>query len=319
MTLSDAEDPRNIVLRLAEEFAGMGIPVFPIFITQTSHGGITKWDKRPLVPDWVNAASTDWRSFSWDGANGAGLRMGPAPDGGGWYALDIDAHKPNAAQTARNWIAAHEVPKITRQHRTVSGGWHLLYRLPAGWVALRTRANIVPGLDSRGQGGFIAFGRGYKVVMQAEPAVLPERVCAALNMAPASGPLTMGEMTEVDRDDTLRRVLVLCKHNPRFLHRWQGGTAGLTDRSRSALDMSVARLLVQAGFSESEVSFVLISAYRFGQAGQLADWRGERAARRCAARAIQDMAMEFGPPKTDEDSAEIAAEMRNVVRGVRNA
>jgi hypothetical protein len=280
----------------------MGIPVFPISIRQDRSG---KWDKVPLIRNWVEEAG-DPDEFDWDMANGVGLRMGD-----GWYALDVDAHKPGAREAAVAWVEAHDVPRKTRQHITVSGGHHLIYRLPQGWEHLRTRANVVHGLDTRGQGGFIAFGPGYRVVTgyDVEPVLLPEKACIALDAETTSGMLVMGALEAVGADQVrVKLAAALAVRTSALARRWAGITSGMVDGSRSALDMAVARLLALHGFTEGEIVTALLEIYPFGQARHLEGWRGLRAARRCAARAILE-AWRVDPPETDEDSPEIEAVM----------
>jgi Bifunctional DNA primase/polymerase, N-terminal len=297
----------NSVLTQAQVFSAMGIPVFPIKIVQRADGS---WDKVPLIRDWVEAASTPDK-FDWSRANGCGLRMG-----NGWYALDVDIRKPGAREAAILWIDAHKVPRTTRQHLTVSGGFHLIYRLPLGWENLRTRANVVTGLDTRGAGGFIAFGAGYRVAdgRDVPPAMLPVDACMALDAASErGGTLVIGALTPVDTDELQNKLnIILSNRTGQLARRWAGIGTGMADSSRSAMDMSVARLLAQCGFTESEIVTALIDFYRYGQAAALGGAKGTRAAHRCAARAILE-SNEVPPPETDEDSADIQRVMAGLI------
>ncbi len=64
--------------------------------------------------------------------------------------------------------------------------------------------------------------------------------------------------------------------NPRLGERWEGGTAGLNDTSRSGFDMSIVGMLITAGFSKSETR----AALRLFEHGKLpeeeAAGRGDR-------------------------------------------
>lgn len=305
-SLEQADLPDKRALDNARAFHAMGLPVFPVSIRKNRDG---KWDKVPLVTSWQEDAG-DPDEFDWDYANGCGIRMGD-----GWYALDIDAHKPGAAEMARTWIETHKVPRETRQHRTVSGGYHLIYRLPPGWEQLRTRANVVPGMDTRGQGGFIAFGDGYRVVTgyDREPAVLPPEVCKILDEGPSSGMVILKDLVLADSATVARRLdAAICIPTTPLARRWAGISAGMTDQSRSAMDMAVARLLAMAGFQEAEIVVALMEHYAFGQARWLDGWRGLRAARRCAARAVQET-WRVRPPDTAPDSAEIEEAVMRLV------
>jgi hypothetical protein len=52
--------------------------------------------------------------------------------------------------------------------------------------------------------------------------------------------------------------------NTRLKERWEGGTAGLSDTSRSGFDMSILAFLVTAGFTKGETRTAL-RAYRYGK------------------------------------------------------
>lgn len=274
--------------------AAFGAPVFPIRIDWD--GTKRKWQKRPLTRRGHKDASKDATIFDWSAANGFGIVMG-----NGWYALDLDEYKDDCA--AERWLAERQVPVQTRTHQTVSNGRHLIYRTIGDWLNLRSRQSIVPGLDSRGDGGWIAFGEGYKILNNAGPAVLPETVCAELRRASGQGaklgsikgpgagkPLGQTEpVMNVDALDVLRRLrLGLMFGRQSFRRRWNGGSAGLRDTSASGWDMSMAKLLANAGFHYSEIYWLLATQFQHGVVAR--DGRTkvtDRAIKRCAARATQ--------------------------------
>lgn len=239
------------------------LPVFPIRIEWNG----TKWEKKPLVKNWQNSRAFDENDYDWSGANGFGIVMGDP-----YYTLDIDGYKPGCE--GEEWMRRHNVPTETRVHRTVSGGAHILYRLPVKWLNLRTRANVVPGLDTRGAGGFIAFGEGYEVKRRAAIARLPEHVCAILDAGPKKpGVSVSNERVAVEGyrppepKDGERRLQRAISMGPKLLStRWGGGTSGLKDTSRSALDHSVARLLAMMDLDEDLIVWAILERFEHGAA-----------------------------------------------------
>lgn len=263
-----------------QQAASAKAPVFPILISWDGQRG--KWDKRPLTHHGHLDASHDVSRFNWAGANGYGIRMGT-----GWYTLDLDSYKQGCL--AQHWLTHWQVPMETRMHQTVSGGWHLVYRTLGEWVNLRTRQAVVPGLDTRGAGGWIAFGEGYTVARHLWPAVLPDAVCAELSRSDAGRDVKLLPVMPVDAAETLRK-LSLALHFGRLSlrHRWAGGNHGLHDTSASGFDMSAAKLLALAGFTHDEIYHLLCTQFVHGVVARDGLTRTtDRQVRRAAARATQ--------------------------------
>ena len=171
-------DLDHIALALAE----IGLPVFPC-----------NGDKIPITKHGFRDASTDpsiiREMFAPRGAKLIGIPTGEAS---GFDALDLDFR-----HGAGGWYEAnrHRLPE-TRVHETMSGGRHLLFRhapgvcnsigvaaveaVPAkdGEPAVKARKakGIAPGVDVRGEGGYVIFppSPGYDVVSDAEIADWPE-------------------------------------------------------------------------------------------------------------------------------------------------
>lgn len=256
-----------------------GLRAFPIIIQQDNG----KWNKVPLVKEWEKVATTDVERFDWSRANGYGLLMG-----GGAYALDLDSYKPGCK--AELWLEQNRIPE-TRTHQTISGGRHLIFRLPDRWADLRTRANVVPGLDTRGFGGFIAFGDGYELLDDRPAALLPLDVCIKLNRGgrDSIGGRELPKWTPPDAEATREKLEKAKAGNTRILACFVAPDLRDEDRkdtSRSADDMSLAALLTLQGFDVHEVVWVLLHAYPHGAASRLRDPRMRiRSAMRCAVRA----------------------------------
>ncbi|NOE33874.1 bifunctional DNA primase/polymerase [Ruegeria sp. HKCCD7318] len=263
-----------------------GLPTFPIRIywDNQRNAGKGGWVKT-TIKGTNGHLDAQWPQFidrlDWRYANGFGIPMGATS---GLYALDADDYKDGSQ--ADCWMAERKLPP-TRSHKTVSGGRHFIYALPSHFKNLRSRSDIVTGLDSRGEGGWVAFGPGYHVVDERMPVILPQEVCREL----ADGHSGVKRFVEAqiysppansaDIDSKLERIL---KVQPALARRWGGDGSGLVS-GRSSLDLAVAQILSMVGFSYHEIVWLLMHRFEYGQARHL-PFGGERAARRCAQRAI---------------------------------
>lgn len=264
-----------------------GIPQFPIRV-EFRNG---KYVKRPLTMNGHLDATMGGHGLDWSKANGAGLVMG-----GGFYAIDADAHKDVAVEAQlKSWLEAHKVPKHTRIHRTPSGGYHLLFRLPKEWRELRTRQNFISGCDTRGAGGWIAFAPDlYKVVRDAPLAELSVAACKALHGEGNQGgslafkDVASGQAFDEAEIDCKVQHFLSSPGMRGFAARWRGETTGMKDKTRSALDLSVARWLAAVRFTAEQIVWVLLYRFEHGQARWLVKG-GLRAAQRCAARAVRSV------------------------------
>ncbi|MEP3297733.1 MAG: VapE domain-containing protein [Pseudoruegeria sp.] len=214
--------------------------VFPIRIEWNG----TKWDKKPLVKAWHNVTKDQIDTMSWENANGFGILTGGC---GGPYVLDLDTYKEGSEADA--WLASRGLNGPTRTHKTVSGGIHKIYTLPPT-VNLRNRANIVHGLDSRGDGGFIAFGEGYEVIDDSIPAQLSATHCAELDTG-----------AKAARDETDHAAFQSAPLTPHLIERvgWlkiEQALGVMSDRSKALF--TVAAVTKGAGFTPSEYAATVI-------------------------------------------------------------
>ena len=115
--------------------------------------------KRPLLTDWPNHATTDDRTIvRWwlkkYSTAGIGVLTGPRS---GFFVVDIDVKQDTNGNQSLYDRFGDELSLDMDQHltqTTSSGGIHLLFK----WddtLAVRTRAGILPGVDTRGIGGQI--------------------------------------------------------------------------------------------------------------------------------------------------------------------
>ncbi len=262
------------------------VPVFPVRMTWEEERG--KWQKKPLVR-W--GSLTGVAEDRWAEANAVGVPMGRRS---GLIAIDLDDYKGRGPQ---KWLEKHGSPQ-TRQHATASGGRHLIFELPDE-LDLGNHAPAVDGLDIRGNGGYIVWadvGGLYSVVEDRDPLLLPESIADELLAVKAERAAARLDDHDVPdwippNGDAVERKLqrgLLTVEDTRFRQRWGGGTAGMRDKSRSAMDMSMASLLARRGFDYHEIVLVLLDAFEHGAAardGQTYDVL--RSVMRCAARAVE--------------------------------
>lgn len=292
--------------------AGFPAPTFPIEIWWDQSE--EKWKKRPLTPNGHLDARLGGCDGLWGKANGFGIRMGQ-----GLFALDVDSYKE--ASEAKEWLRQWRIdPKRTRAHKTVSGGAHLIFRTGEEFYDLRGGTNIVHGLDTRGEGGWIAFAQGYSVEQDVEPAYLNPDVLKHLRAISenrrTSGRANVGTFSPPpieQQEMVLRRLVRVVNNTPALMRRWNGDTTGLNDTSRSAMDLSVAQMLGMRGFTADEIAWVLLAVFEHGQARYLMKGN-ERAAMRCASVAIaaqerREMLMRR-KPEPDPDTAKMVEKLR---------
>lgn len=265
--------------------------VFPIKIEQDATG---KWHKKPLVKAWQDQANYyQFTNFDWSQANGYGILTGF-----GFYGVDLDLYKDGSQ--AETWFDLHQLDRATRTHRTISGGLHRIYAVPTD---LPTRANIVPGLDGRGIGGFLAFGEGYEMVDDRIPILMTRSAREDIVAGSAEVVRLEGVAAFVDGwqpptpeacHARLQRALAF---GPRMLkQRWSGVNLGLQDKSRSAMDHSVAKLLVMAGMDEDMIVWAILTQFQHGSAR----WKPNP---RMAVRAAARSALKSGAQvKADRDA-----------------
>ena|GEM_PF-1105412 len=131
-------------------------------------------DKRPVTghgfKDAVRDPDAARRLFQVSGAALIGTPTGAAS---GLAVIDLDIK--NGA-SGLEWLAAnqHRLPR-TRRHQTRSGGAHLLFAFPPGRRIRNSVSRIAPGVDVRGEGGYVIVppSDGYSIADDAMPAPMP--------------------------------------------------------------------------------------------------------------------------------------------------
>jgi len=115
--------------------------------------------KIPLLHNWQQLATTDpvqikaWQDFFGDKIKLWGVPTGPANN---IFVLDVDVKHEND-----NGFTTLQNENLTLPHTmtqtTMSGGRHYIYKYPNGGLQYGNRVKFKPGLDIRGEGGWIAY------------------------------------------------------------------------------------------------------------------------------------------------------------------
>ena len=134
-----------MLLKAALAYAGRGVPVFPC----------EPGAKRPLTRNGHWDATTDPHAIErwwgrWPSAN-VGVPTGKKS---GIVVLDVDAAAGGPESLAKLERLSVPVPKTTRT-RTGGGGVHLYFRYPRETDIRNSAGLLGPGLDVRGEGGYV--------------------------------------------------------------------------------------------------------------------------------------------------------------------
>ena len=134
-----------VLLRAALAYARRGIPVFPC----EARG------KAPLTYSGFLDATTDPRRIEawwrrWPGAN-VGI---PTGERSGLLVLDVDLRDGGPGSLAELERAGGPLPETARA-RTGGGGMHVFFQYPTGEVVRSSAGRLGPGLDVRGEGGYV--------------------------------------------------------------------------------------------------------------------------------------------------------------------
>ncbi len=151
-------------MALGDVAARLGLPAFPC-----------NSEKRPLDEGGFHTATRDTaelaRMFDRRAATMIGVPTGRVS---GLVVIDVDV-KPGR-ESGMPWLDANRasLPQ-TRTHKTRSGGLHLLFRVPEGAEIRNSQSRIAPGIDVRGEGGYIIVppSPGYALADDTQPADMP--------------------------------------------------------------------------------------------------------------------------------------------------
>jgi hypothetical protein len=201
-------------------------------------------DKRPTLSRWPARASTDpqaiWKLWNERPGPLIGVVTGPRS---GISVLDIDPKHPEAG---RWWRANHHRVPETRSFRSRSGGFHLYFQHRDGIA--NTQGRIAPGVDSRGQGGYVVFwfAAGCECLDFAPPAPWPNWL--ATLVAPPPPPPAPKWNREPDHNRAVDGML-----------RWLGSQP---DGTRNGSLFWVACRLAERGMGQAQVEALVLPVAR---------------------------------------------------------
>ena len=155
---------------------------WPVFPCGTNKEPLTKHG----LHDAVSGEDEARALFQRPGVAMIGVPTGAAS---GFVVIDLDVKD---GRPGLEWLAAneHRIPD-TRRHGTKSGGVHLLFQHPAGRRIRNSVSKIAPGVDVRGDGGYVIVppSPGYSITQDAMPAPLPDWLLELVDPpAPAPAP-----------------------------------------------------------------------------------------------------------------------------------
>ena len=134
-----------ILLKAALSYAKRGIPVFPC----------EPRGKRPLTYNGFQDATTDEHRIKvWWGRWPAANVAIPTGKESGLLVLDVDPRE-DGPESLEALERRNGPPPRTARSRTGGGGVHIFFRYPPGKEIRNSSGYLGPGLDVRGEGGYV--------------------------------------------------------------------------------------------------------------------------------------------------------------------
>ena len=185
------------MLTEALDYASRGWPVFPC----------KPRAKTPITPHGLKDATVSPEIIkAWwlqNPAANIGIATGSAS---GFVVLDVDVKNGQPGEKTLAELQREYGAFMTRCAKSPSGGWHFYFKHNGGKVA--SRAGIMPGLDIRGDGGYIIAPPSvtdvgtYEWRMEEDAAPLPEGLLKRLN----GKAKVNGQSKPFDRENILKGV-----------------------------------------------------------------------------------------------------------------
>src|SRR5690606_17908582 len=119
-----------------------------------------RWHK-DLLPNGLKSATDDINQIRkwwdlWSDAN-IGIATGASS---GFIAIDVDG--ADGKRTIEAWIKKYGKLPQTVTSKTGSGGHHIFFKQP-GWFVQNSVRKLAPGIDVRGDGGYIVAPPSYHI------------------------------------------------------------------------------------------------------------------------------------------------------------
>jgi len=206
-------------------------------------------DKKPLLSDWQRLASSDLFEIATWFHKWPTMNLGLACGASGILAIDVDKHDADGFASWRKLVdRCGSGIEETLSQWTPRDGRHFLFRSSAG---LRNRTGFMPGLDSRGSGGFILIppsvidGKPYRWIDLQVPILdLPAPLAAILAERKRGDPehevITSGTITDVDQlqhwyDQAAGRARIGTRNESAFWLACQARDCGILEADVQAL------------------------------------------------------------------------------------
>lgn len=265
----------QIPLVQAIEYSKLGWPVLPLHSVGRNHGcscqraGCRSQAKHPYTEHGSKDASTDpalicqWWT-QWPEAN-IGIATGSVS---GLVVIDIDPRHGGDESWAK--FEAEHTPMSSLSVATGGGGRHIYYRCPG--KSIPNKAGMLPGIDVRGEGGYIVApysihvsGQAYRWEDELNPNLIQNfpKALEELIFSPRTSNSSVRSVPNGKRNTTLTSIAGLLRRH------------GLDeDGIRSALS-SLNRAICTTPIDSSEINLITksISRYESGGEGSVqVDW-----------------------------------------------
>lgn len=264
MTVAEAQ-PIGSMIEHALRYAGRGWPVFPIYemagdACSCKNPKCPAPGKHPRTASGHTEASVDEQQIRrWWQAHPAaniGIRTGSES---ALLVLDVDPRHGGNESLDEILLSNGQIEECPESH-TGSGGRHFLFKHP-GWKT-GNRANFRPGLDIRGDGGYIVAppsnhksGAAYEwdsVFDDATPPPEPPAwLLALIRDSTSSEPVSYERIPY--RGELPMSVATVIERNQFAKHRYERSKKGLDDKSESGCDFSFAAILAREGIAGGEI------------------------------------------------------------------
>jgi hypothetical protein len=212
----EAYEKSGRMLDAALAYAASGIPIFPVTVDKIPVPARDKdADGKPIpgTGSFKKATTDPAQIRAWWGRSEhlIGLPMGYAS---GVCCIDVDTSEDHADGVAE-WekIAAQHEPIVTREHRSATGGPHLIFDFeqPIGC----STGDLPAGIEVKGEGSYIVVppsrrkGRAYTVHNDVDPGPLPAWLFELITAGRAryrNGEPFRGEVTGADAEELVHAM-----------------------------------------------------------------------------------------------------------------